>query len=247
MLFLPLLALAVSLPAAAAEKPVIVFDRGHGERFFIGEKGDLHLSSLAGVFRSSGFEIRESEGEFSAASLSGIDAVVLSGPFTAISAAEADLLAGFVEKGGRIAVMLHIAPPAVPLLQRLDVLASKGVIHEQENLIDGRETDFMVRDLTTHPLTAGIKSFTAHGVWALKNESKTGTAVARTSPKSWLDMDGDGKLSKRDIIQAFEVAVAGTYGKGKFAVFGDDAIFQDKFLAEGNLTLAHNLAEWMKP
>jgi len=43
------------------------------------------------------------------------------------------------------------------------------------------------------------------------------------------------------------VAVAGRSGKGRFVVFGDDAIFQNKFLTGDNLVLGRNLASWLAP
>lgn len=42
------------------------------------------------------------------------------------------------------------------------------------------------------------------------------------------------------------MVVAGSYGKGRFAVFGDDAIFQNRFLDADNRKLAANLARWLK-
>jgi len=35
-------------------------------------------------------------------------------------------------------------------------------------------------------------------------------------------------------------------GKGGFLVFGDDAIFQNKFMGTNNKALAANLAGWLK-
>jgi hypothetical protein len=35
-----------------------------------------------------------------------------------------------------------------------------------------------------------------------------------------------------------------TFCQGAFAIFGDDAIFQNKFLNGGNLFLGRNLARW---
>jgi len=70
--------------------------------------------------------------------------------------------------------------------------------------------------------------------------------IASTSPKGWVDLNGDKKLSTGDVVQAFGVVVDGARGAGRFVVFGDDAIFQNKFLDQQNLRLAHNLASWLK-
>jgi len=59
-------------------------------------------------------------------------------------------------------------------------------------------------------------------------------------------MDPAGKTSGSDAVQAFGVLVAGSRGKGRFAVFGADAIFQNRFLDESNRQLAGNLAAWLR-
>ncbi|MBW1897757.1 MAG: hypothetical protein JRI61_01710, partial [Deltaproteobacteria bacterium] len=38
----------------------------------------------------------------------------------------------------------------------------------------------------------------------------------------------------------------GKWGAGHFVVFGDDAIFQNKFLIEENALIGKNLARWLK-
>ena len=51
--------------------------------------------------------------------------------------------------------------------------------------------------------------------------------------------------SKGDAGGPFTVAVSGTLGAGLFAVFGDDAIFQNRYLDEDNGRLAANLSGWL--
>ena len=46
-------------------------------------------------------------------------------------------------------------------------------------------------------------------------------------------------------MQSFSVLVSGPHGSGELAVFGDDAMFQNRFLTGQNLELAHNLAAWL--
>jgi hypothetical protein len=242
-----LLFLAIPVSGMCAGKPALLFDREHGERFVAADKGDLQLSSLAGLFRSAGFDVRETVAAFSDSSLAEVDAVVISGPFTTVPAAETEALARFVARGGRLAVMLHIAPPAIPLLERLGVAVSNGVIHERGNVIDGNDLNFRLLSLERHPLMTGLADFAARGVWAVTNFDQNSQVIASTTMRAWIDLNRDGALSKGDAVQAFGVAVAGTMGKGRFVVFGDDAIFQNRFLTGGNEALARNLAEWMKP
>lgn len=78
------------------------------------------------------------------------------------------------------------------------------------------------------------------------NTAASAKIVASTSPKGWVDFNGDKKLSNGDIMQSFGVVVVGEIGAGRFVVFGDDAIFQNKFLDASNRQLAKNLARWLK-
>ena len=78
------------------------------------------------------------------------------------------------------------------------------------------------------------------------NTASSSRIVASTSSKGWVDLNGDKKLSKGDVVQAFGVVAVGESGAGRFVVFGDDAIFQNRFLDESNRQLAINLARWFK-
>jgi hypothetical protein len=42
------------------------------------------------------------------------------------------------------------------------------------------------------------------------------------------------------------VVVTGELGAGRFIIFGDDAVFQNRFLDRQNRQLAKNLARWLK-
>jgi hypothetical protein len=97
-----------------------------------------------------------------------------------------------------------------------------------------------------HKITKGLKKIGVHGAWALMTESSTARIIARTGPKAWIDLNGDGQFNGNDSQQPFGVIIAGTLGKGRYVIFGDDAIFQNKFLDKENMPLAKNLADWMK-
>ena len=78
-------------------------------------------------------------------------------------------------------------------------------------------------------------------------ESKTAQIIARTGSKGRSNPNRDGKFNGNLRFQAvIRVVIAGTFGKGKYVIFGDDAIFQNKFLDQENMPLGKNLAAWMK-
>lgn len=232
-----------SVAFADAALPKIVFDQGHNQRFLIGEKGDLQLSKLADVIRSRGAAVTATVASLNDESLQGVTALVISGPFESLQKDEVEAVARFVERGGRLAAMLHIGPPLASLLDRLDMDHSNAVLHERNNTID-KDINFRVKQLKQHPIFAGLSQFSVYGGWALK-AGEGGIPIAHTSVEAWVDLDGDKLLSKSDAVGVFDVVVAGSLGAGSYLVFGDDAIFQNRFLDENNGKLAANLADWL--
>lgn len=230
--------------AVAGDSSVrILFDQGHNQRFLIEEQGPLQLSGLADIIRGQGANVTSAKSALSEETLKGVMALVISGPFETLSPDEVEAVARFLERGGRLAAMLHIGPPLAGLLARLDVDHSNAVLHEQRNVIDA-DINFRVRDLSADPLFSGLSQFSTYGAWALDPGAKA-RSIARSSPAAWVDMNGDRILSRGDITGVFPVVVAGTCGAGSFIIFGDDAIFQNRYLDDDNRTLATNLAAWL--
>jgi hypothetical protein len=223
----------------------VLFDTGHGERFLIGEKGPLQLSGFAEICQAAGMKVGTLSKPFSDESLAGADALVISGAFQAVKPEEIDALIRFMLRGGRVSVMLHIAPPLDALLLRLGISYTNGVIREHENLIAEQPQDFRVTRFANHPVLNGIKEFSLYGVWGLMSLDARSRNVATTGPNAWIDLRRD-KVQTKDETSTFAVACAGDVGMGGFLVFGDDAIFQNKFLDANNKALAVNLANWLK-
>lgn len=221
----------------------VLFDEGHNQRFVIEKKGDLQLSGLADLIRGKGLTVASTDKQLSDESLKDISALVISGPFQALKPEEIESVVRFVERGGRVAAMLHIGAPLAGLLARLDVDHSNAVLHERKNVIDS-DINFRVTGLSNSPLFAGLEQFSVYGCWAL-DPGKAGTPIAYTSSTAWVNLDGDKKFSKGDVSGIFNVAVAGGLGAGSFVIFADDAIFQNRYLDEDNKRLAENLADWL--
>ncbi|MHB8708717.1 MAG: DUF4350 domain-containing protein [Desulfuromonadales bacterium] len=244
-LFHLLLLALLAWPSILRAAPVVMFDEGHGQPFLARGERPLDLSALAGVFAAAGYEVRTSSQPLDARQLTGINVLVSSGAFRPFTPEEVSVVRAFLEQGGGLAVMLHVAPPYAGLLHALEVDFTNGTLREQSHVVGTNRQDFRVRDLSVHPLTAGLQDFAVYGAWALRGMVPEVSAVARTSAHGWVDLNRDGQLSVGDAVQPFAVAVAGTCGHGRFAVFGDDALFQNRFLEGSNRTLADNLARWL--
>ena len=238
--------LLMAVASVAAAGPVLLFDQGHGQRFTADKEGSLQLSGFAGILKEEGFDVRVGTTTFSAETLSGVDALVISGPFAPLQPAETEAVLAFVARGGRLALMLHIPMPVENLLHLLEVDYSNYVISEQEHVIEGDRRNFRLKNLASHPLFASIDSFSLYGGWALMNIGTKSRVIASTTEKAWADLNGDGRLSTGDAIQEFSMVMDGSRDAGRFVVFGDDAVFQNKFLDQQNRQLARNLANWLK-
>ncbi|MDD2897604.1 MAG: DUF4350 domain-containing protein [Desulfuromonadaceae bacterium] len=228
---------------AAENEPLVLFDQGHGQRFLIEETGDLQLSKLADIMRTQHLTVASTKQPLSDEVLKNVSALVISGPFAALRPEEVDAVVRYIERGGRLAAMLHIGPPLLGLLSRLDLDHSNAVLHERQNIIDV-DTNFRVTNLSKSPLFSGMTHFSLYGAWALDPGAR-GTVLAKTSPEAWADLDGNKVLSKGDAVAAFNVVISGNLGTGRFVVFGDDAIFQNRYLDENNSKLAVNLSVWL--
>jgi len=235
----------LALATSAVADPVVLFDESHAQQFLIGKDGPLDLSALAATYSENGFQVKSSSGPLNDAELSSSDVLVLSGPFRPLNNDEVRAVIDFVGSGGGLAVMLHIPQPTLNLLRQLNVDVANGTLHEDGAAIGGNPLYFKVSRLAVHPLTSGLESFSVYGSWALRSTAEHVTTLAETGQHGWVDLDHDNRFSTADAMQPFGVAVAGHLGKGRYVVFGDDAMFQNRFFDESNRRLAINLLNWL--
>ena len=235
----------LTLAATALAAPSVLFDEVHAQQFLIGKDGPLDLSGLAAAYRANGFQIKSSAVPLNEAELASVDLLVLSGPFRPLDAEEVEAVLDFIRNGGGLAVMLHIPPPALNLLRQLHVEVANGTLHEEDAAIDGNPLYIKVNRLADHPVTAGLESFSVYGCWALRGAAGHVATLAETGRHGWIDLDHDQQFSRADAMQPFGVVVAGQLGQGRYVVFGDDALFQNRFFDESNRRLAINLVNWL--
>lgn len=225
--------------------PRVIFDQGHGQPFRIEEKGPLQLSGLAALLQAEGFQVQSVAAPLDDQTLAGADVLVSSAPFHPYSKAEIEAVLRFLDRGGRLALLLHVPTTAVGLLDRLAVAHSNAPVREREGIIEGDPLNFKVTRIPSKTFK-GVKGFSLFGAWALRPMSSEVHPLATTGSRAWVDLDGNKKLSPPDAQQSFAVAVTGTRGKGSYVVFGDDAAFQNQYLDKYNIPLGRALARWMK-
>ncbi|MBC8317002.1 MAG: DUF4350 domain-containing protein [Desulfobulbaceae bacterium] len=232
------------LPVNALAESIVLFDQGHGQQFLVENNRPLDLSELATLFINEGATITTSKEQLSTDILQGVDTLIISGPFVPLTGPEVHAILQFVQQGGNLALMAHIAQPIAGIIKMLGGVISSAAVYEQKNIIGGNPRDFMVNKLAEHPLTNGLDAFAAYGTWALMAEKEGTKEIASTSEDSWVDLNMNGVLNDRDAKQSFALILAGNMGMGKFVIFGDDALFQNQFLQGGNRILGQNLARW---
>lgn len=230
----------------SAASPKLLFDQGHRQAFLAEESGPLQLSKLTGIFQQQGIRVAVSNGELTSNLLDNFDSLVISGAFSPHTDAEIEAILDFLRRGGKLAVMVHIGQPLLPLLHKLGVDVGNLVINENPDQKNGKTSDFTVTSFQPHALTRGLEQIAIYGGWPLQAFEQQGKPLASSNPHSWVDINQDQKLSKGDLMRSFDVLICGDIGRGSFVVFADDAIFQNKFLRGGNKILAENLGLWLK-
>lgn len=228
------------LPAAE-----VYFDQAHGQRFVIERDGELELSQFAQLWREQQFRVSSSATEITAAELRAVNAVVISGAFTPYSATELTALYDFVDGGGVLIVTLHVGPLNGLLLNRFGVGVSNGVVIEQNRRLNSSGSDFVAIAKGAHPLTRELDTVAIYGGWAL-NPSREATILFATSEAAWMDLNRNRRFDAGEPQWAYAMGLVRPVGAGYVVVFGDDAIFQNRFLQQQNKQLAENLVAWVK-
>lgn len=225
----------------------IVFDESHNQAFVISKEGALHLSNFAKILKEEGFEIVINKEPITKNILNDKKALIISGAFKEISKEEIEEIYNFVQNGGNLIVMLHISQPLIPLFNKFSVEITKGSVSEIENLISPeKKIDFNIKNLSNVKLFQNLKNFSVYGSWGLLSNEKDVEIIAKTSEKSFVDLNRNGIFDENEPKGPFGIVVWGKVGKGNFLFFADDAIFQNNFLKNENLILAKNLAKILK-
>jgi len=229
-------------PLHASTNKTVLFDESHGQLFHVENIGELDLSSFSAIFKTNGWNVNTNHDTLTEEVLTGVDVLIISGAMKPVTLKEVEAITSFINKGGKLGVMLHVGFPVFNLLHSLNVAISNGVIHEVEHRIDGFDINFNVEDLMAHEITNTIDHFSIYGGWALLPTSEDVQIVAQTSKHAWVDLNRD---NQPDVVQVFATVLIGSYGKGQFVVFSDDAIFQNRFLKDNNYLLGENLVQWL--
>ncbi len=238
-------------PLSWADKPAIVlFDQGHGQLFSPFKSDGLSYSLFASLFTKAGFECRTSQATITPRSLQNVSAYIVSGAFRTFDAAEIKVLNDYVQKGGKVVILLHTSEPVARLTESFGIVVSNVPVRETDPglLIDQSALNFLVQPNPDHGLTKGIGKLAFYGVFALLAEGKECTLLASTTRTSYADLDANGRWNSGDPTQSFGVVALSSHHAGGVLVIGDDALFSNPLITEAdNLAFAQRIVEWLRP
>lgn len=252
--------------------PVVYFLRGHGERDINDRDPYAGYSELAQRVRGDNAEARE----FTLAAEHGVpaeaDVVVVSGPTKAFSAQEIEVLQSWVEKNGRLMVLLDTGPAG-----GLDGLLNHwGVRLDNDEVVDPQRSltglDLFVNTYGPHPITRRLQQITSVFYLPRSVEAEsppTGrvdradqpvvTTLALSSADSWAESDLEQKPMKFDARSdrrgPISLAVAVERGPlqvvdvdirpTRLVVFGDTDFLSNGALSGGNADLFMSALNWL--
>ena len=240
-----ILLVSVFLLPFAGSAATVLFDEGHAQAFLISKAGKLDLSEFAQIITDSGNQVQSVKHPLTPKVLAQVDALIISGPFKAFSQKELTSIKSFVQSGGKLVVLIHIAPTVGGLLAHFEVKVSNYVINEKQDLIENSTKNFKVTNLSKHQLFKGIDNFNLYGGWALKGTNANTQSLAQSSHQAWLDLNRNKQQDPQDFNLTADVVLHSNVGHGEILIFADDAIFQNQFMQGNNKKLAENLALWL--
>jgi hypothetical protein len=239
--------------ATRDEEKWIYFLEGHGERS-IRDEGRGGYSVAAEKLMETGFMVESFSLLATKQVPVGADVVVVTSPVTAFSENEGETLAAWAKDGGRLMVLADDSDAANSLLPRLGLVVVEGALLDPINLGGDDLSVPLVSSYTDSPVTAGFGLSTVYpGAFALGKggTGKKGTEYlkfARTSERSWIDTDRDGKMGSDEKYGPHTVGVMLQH-KGTMAsmvAFGDADFASNAFFnVAGNGNLFLNAVNWL--
>jgi hypothetical protein len=208
----------------------------------------MGYSDFGQSLSKAGYGVKVNKQPLTSNTLMDAKLLVLAGPMSEFNEEEIKSITGFVNSGGNLLILTHIAQPLIPLTEKFDIQPSLAVVCEAVNPIDNSPQDFYVADFEDHPITAHIKKLAVFGTWGLRTrEGSSARVVARTSKEAWADLNKDQNLNKGEPQEAYGIVAISQYGDGKAVICADDAILINKFLKEDdNLEFGENLISWFE-
>ena len=259
------------LELTRAEKPVVYFLNGHGEMDIDDfERSPKGYSAVRERLEADQLDVRVLPLEERGGVPDDASAVVIAGPRSRISQPELDLLRDYMNRQGRLAVLVDAGEDAglVSFLREFGVQLSPDVVVDPSRTLQG--ADVHVTEYSSHPVTKSLnrKGREIRSIFisprsvlpAAFVDSKDAdrpkfSPLAANTAQGWLEVEPQQDPIQYDKDRDFQgpisiaaaVEWSGTLGeKGKRLVVVGDSLFASNWLGNGGgMQLLQNSIAWL--
>ncbi len=262
----------MELAITKAEKPIVYFLGGHGEPGLDDFDPYKGYSSIAKVIRRDAVEVRSLVlGEASSVP-EDCDALVVAGPQQKISQPELDLIRSYMNKNGKMMVLLDagVRVGLEPLLESWSIQLEDDVVVDPHRTLTGK--DLFITEYGDHPIGDSLKNLSSifYGPRSVEPMARFQdasdvvdkprvTSLAHCSSSGWAEMDAVERPFKynpsRDRSGPVSVAVAVEKGSTRtldlsipltrMVVLGDATFVSNGSLMGGNVNLFMSALNWL--
>ena len=256
------------------ETPVVYFLVGHAERRVTDFDQIAGYSTIGTVIFRDNLEVKELMLTKEKQIPEDAAALIIAGPSKAMSATEAEMVEDYLNRSGRVMVLLDALKETglETMLRRWGVALRNDFVIDPENTLKG--SDVYIRTYYEHPITlrmggAGARFHLPRSVEPLMVDDQTVEAgdrptvvqLAMTSEKSWSETQVDEPSAKYDensgdLRGSFSLAVAVERGAtqkmldvqirpSRMVVFGDSDFVSNGALAGGDQDLFMSALNWL--
>jgi hypothetical protein len=245
LLVLPV-ALAIVLASGCAAEPTpstetpskgrIVFDMGHGEIFGADDTSELGQSQAIAQMRAAGYEVVVNSDTITLDDLAGASGLVLAGPMSPLAEAEYVAIESFVEAGGTMLLTIHVPFPVMGVPSHWALPVGTQILMSQSPYDASQPSVFVADSVAPSPLTEGVSQIVVVSGWPVTAASPEAELLVSTRQDTWLSQAGDQQPIPPADAQFAPHGVVGvtSLGKGRVVVVGDDAVFANLALGEGD-------------
>lgn len=262
-----------ALASMTEEAPArIYFLQGHGERDF--EEHDMHtgLSSMAAMVRRDHAELIPFSFAESTFIPGDASALVIAAPTRMYSQSEVDRISTFVERAGRLILLLDGSTDAGfgHLLKRWGIKSVNSLVVDSTHTVSGY--DVLVSAYADHPITKGLEEMISIFYWpralpilAMEaagqdfSDKPVATALALSSAVSWAEIEPGERPYEydegKDLRGPLPVAVASERGgatsldmdisPARIVVFGDVDFISNSGISGANADLFLKSVNWV--
>lgn len=231
-------------PQASVPKGRIVFDMGHGEVFGADDTSELGQSEAIARMRAARYEVVVNPDTITAEDLEGASGLVIAGPMMPLKDEEYEVITSFVENGGTVLLTIHVPFPVLAVPAHWGAPVGTEILMSQTPAIDaGQPSVFFADAVAQSPLTEGVSQVLVVSGWpvALVDGSQP---LVSTRADTWLSPAGDQQPTPAPdaVFGSYGVIAVTEFGRGRVVVSGDDAIFANLAINEGdNARLLDNI------